>query len=123
MILTIISPDKTSLSMFLDFYKTIYDCDVKIFILNSLFSQEVIEQKVEEALKVDKDSDDLKFIIYKTKPQTKIVPESVLKASLAVIKFDIYSYTPEIIKNEDQENKIKSILDRWNTNMERMNKG
>jgi hypothetical protein len=121
MILTIVSPDKTSLSMFIDFYKAIYDENVKIFIFNSLFSKEVTENKLNEILKVEEENQNLKIIIYKIKPKTKIIPENILKASSAVIKFDIYSYTPEVLKNEDPGDQIQAILDRWNFNMEKLN--
>ena len=121
MILTTISPDKTSLSMFLDFYKTIYDQYVKVFILNSLFSEEILKDKIEQVKKIDGEHPSLKFLIYKTKSKNKAVPSLIEENSDVIIKFDLFSYTPEVLKNEDKEGFIESMLERWNVNMARLN--
>ena len=42
MILTIISPDKLTLSMFSDFYKSLYNPEIKIIDLNYMYSEDIL---------------------------------------------------------------------------------
>jgi len=120
MIITIASSDNITLSMFIDFYKTLYAPDLKVLILNCLYSSDVISKNLKEALKMSVKRRTV-LITYKLKIQTKEISSDLIEASDLMIKFDIYSTEPEIIKTNDPT--ITSIIiDRWKKNIEKFNK-
>jgi len=124
MILTISSPDKLTLSMFVDFYKSVYDSDVKIFDLNCLFSDQILEKKMQDIKMYDvKDAscvDRFVLIKLKTRIQTKQISPSIENISDFIIRFDLYSTEPEIIKMSVPE-KIAPIIERWKKNIDMLN--
>ncbi len=118
-ILTIASSDKMTISMFYDFYKSIYSSDIKAVDLNCLYSSEVISSKIMELLDLSQRGRDI-LIRYKTKVQTKIIDPLVIEKSDLVIKFDIFSTEPEVIKGLNPS--TEAIISRWKTNIEKFNK-
>lgn len=125
MIITIASSDKLTLSMFSDFYKNIYSPDIKIVDLICLYSSEIISSKMEEFVEIATKGRDV-LIKYKIKTQTKDYPPIILEKSdilikfNILIKFDIFSTEPEIIKGFDPT--TESLLNRWKMNIEKFNK-
>lgn len=124
MILTIASPDKITISMFIDFFKSLYDSSVKISDLNCLYSKEVIQKRLSLITELDKKllnrDKEIIIVYYKMKPQTKEIYPMIIDSSDFVIKFDTYSTHPEIIKEKFPEI-IKPIMDRWVMNIKKMN--
>ena len=122
-ILTVISPDKLSMSMFCDFYSSIYvgEDTLKIIDLNCIFSKEAISSKVQELIDSCKDYSH-GIIKFKTKVQTVLVisPE-IEKYSDYIIKFDMFSSHPDILKDTDGKGKL--IVERWNNNIIKLNGG
>ena len=119
-IVTIASSDKLTLSMFSDFYKNIYSPDVKIIDLTCLYSSDIISSKMEELIELSKTGRSI-LIKYKIKTQTKIIDPIILEKSDLVIKFDIYSTEPELIKGLSPD--TESMLNRWKMNIEKFNQG
>jgi hypothetical protein len=122
MIITVISPDKTSLSMFYNFCTTVIDNKVvQVLDFNCLYDKDYQEKFYQDLSKKDTDST-LWLIKYKTKVKTKIdsLPACIKDYSYSVIKFDMYSLHADFIKVEDAY--MKALLDRWEKNIERMNK-
>lgn len=122
MIITIVSPDKISLSMFCDFYQSIYLNGVKsdIVDLGCLFDKEY-QQRMYEGYKKEFD-DGVLLIKYKIKFNTKIegLPEAVTKLSDHAIRFDLYSFEPLIMASVDQTY-LLPILDRYRLNIKKLN--
>lgn len=122
-IITIISPDKLSMSMFCDFYKSIYvgGYSLEIIDLNCIFSKEILNIKFNEFIDLHKKIDNV-IIKYKTKSRSVIsLPSDIERCSNYIIKFDIFSTYPEILKDYDDQGKL--ITERWNTNITNMNGG
>jgi hypothetical protein len=118
-IITIASSDKMTISMFHDFYKSLYSSDIKAIDLNCLYSSEIIASKIMEILDLSQRGRDI-LIRYKTKVQTKIIDPLVIEKSDLVVKFDIFSTEPEVIKGLNPSS--ESILSRWKINIEKFNK-
>ena len=118
MIITIASSDKLTLSMFSDFYKTLYSPDMRLIDLSCLYSEDILEIKINEISEMANGGRDV-FIKYKMKPQTKVIPPLLIEKSDLLIKFDIFSTVPEIIKEFGPE--TESILNRWKMNIEKFN--
>ena len=120
MIITVASSDKLTLAMFSDFFKSLFSSDVKIVDLTCLYSPEILEAKVLELASISTKSGRDILIKYKTKPQTKELSSVLLDSSDVVIKFDLYSTEPEVIKMKDPGS--SHIIDRWKKNIELFNK-
>lgn len=124
MILTVVSPDKLSLSMFMDFYTKIY-AKLRIVDLNNLYSDDMIRSMLMEARDKTKDLENISCLVkFKTKPNTPpslSVPDPVLNLSDFVIRFSLYSNTPEVRKSVSPEI-LDPVIERWNKNIELMDK-
>jgi hypothetical protein len=122
-IITIVSPDKLSMTMFHDFYKSVYvgDDTLKILDLNCIFSKEAIDLKVKGFIESYGDYSH-GIIKFKTKIKTvmNLSPE-LDKHSDYIIKFDIFSSHPDLIKDSDGEG--KNIVERWNQNILKIDGG
>jgi hypothetical protein len=118
MIITVASSDKLTLSMFGDFYKSIYSSDIKMVDLNCLYSEDILETKIKGFLEIARKGRDI-LIRFKMKAQTKEVSPILIENSDLLIKFDIFSTEPEVIKDCGSDTYI--ILDRWRKNIERFN--
>jgi len=121
--LTIVWEDSLSLRMFLDFYRTIYlgGADPVVVKLNSLYSPDIIENLVKEALE---NSDGTTAVIFtlKVKPSfnNTSTPQSLIDNSSMAFRFARFSSEPEEIKADGES---AAILDRWRQNIARMDQG
>ncbi|MBD3261275.1 MAG: hypothetical protein GF334_06255 [Candidatus Altiarchaeales archaeon] len=122
LIFTIVSPDKLSLSMFLDYLLSVYkDTPSSVLDLNCLYSMDVQKAQMQDSL--PKDPDHVLVIKYKIKKQTKYpigLCSEVIDKSNHIISFDLFSTHPEIKKTED-EAFLKPLLERWEASVEKMN--
>jgi len=118
MITTIASSDKLTLSMFSDFYKTLYSPDMRLIDLSCLYSEDILKTKLNEISEMANSGRDI-FIKFKMKPQTKVIPPLLIEKSDLLIKFDIYSTVPEVIKDFGPE--TENLLNRWKMNIEKFN--
>jgi len=118
MVITIASSDKLTLSMFSDFYKTLYSPDIRLIDLSCLYSEDILEAKINEISEMAKSGRDI-FIKYKMKPQTKVIPTLLIDKSDLLVKFDIFSTVPEVIKDFGPE--TENLLNRWKMNIEKFN--
>ena len=119
-VITIISPDKLSMSMFCDFYRSAFIGEklYKILDMNCLNSSKAQELIVLDFFKNNKDLSEV-IVKYKIKSQTKLqIPKALEDVSNYIVKFDIFSTHPELIKDSDQ--KGKGIVERWATNISKM---
>lgn len=123
--------------MFIDFYKTIINSYVEIYDLNALHSDEIKKIFIEDILKLAQfEKKGFHHLIkYKTKKRLKDIkktddeketslkriPEYLLEASDYVFSFDLFSTHLIVHKYEDEKNK-NFIEERWNNNIDRMNK-
>ena len=126
MIITLVSQDKLSLSMFVDFYKALYDSGAEVLDLNSLVSKDVLDTIVGDAIKLHHDrtiSEQAAILIkYKTKKKVafEALPTEIVQKSTYIVQFDIFSTEPELLKNLD--GKFAPVLERWKVNIERKNR-
>jgi len=125
MIISIVSKDKISLSMFVDFYKTLYDSNVEVLDLNSLTSRDVLDTIVKEAVGryFEKKSTGQTSLLIKLKTKKDVtleeLPQEMARTSFYIIKFDLFSTKPEILK--DTDNKLHPIIERWEMNIKKLN--
>jgi len=126
MIITVLSKDKISLSMFVDFYKTLYDSSVEVLDLNTLISSDMLDSIVRNAIGTNLDratSESAAFLIkLKTKKSMTVeeLPTEIKLKSDYIVQFDLFSTKPEVLK--DRDGKFAPILERWEANIEKMNK-
>lgn len=121
-IITIISPDKLSMSMFYDFYRAIYvgEDTLNILDLNCIFSQEAVDVRMSEFVKSSENYSH-GIIKYKTKVKTVLtIPQKILEYSDYIVKFDIYSNHPDLIKDSGGG---VAVIDRWNKNIIKLDGG
>jgi hypothetical protein len=118
MIITIASSDKLTLAMFADFYKSIYSADIKIVDLNCLYSEDILSARIEEIVGMGNSGRDI-LIKFKMKTQTKEISSILIDKSDLLVKFDIYSTEPEVIK--DCGSNTALIIDRWKKNIDKFN--
>jgi len=126
MIITVLSKDKISLSMFVDFYKTLYDSSAEVLDLNTLISSDMLDSIVRNAIGTNLDratSESAAFLIkLKTKKSMTVeeLPTEIKFKSDYIVQFDLFSTKPEVLK--DRDGKFAPILERWEANIEKMNK-
>ena len=121
MIITLISPDKLTLSMFSNFFRTIYSKNTIVIEqdINCLFSEDYQENLIKD-IKENIQESETYIVKYKTKYNLKkSIPQSIIDSSDYVLKFDIYSTKPEILKVLDSV-WFESVLSRWFTNIEKL---
>jgi hypothetical protein len=122
-VVTVISPDKLSMTMFCDFYKFIYagDGSLSVLDINCLFSREVQDAKTIEFIKANKNSENI-LIKYKTRLKTVLsLPPEIENNSDYIVKFDMFSNHPELLKDKDE--KGKAMIERYILNVANMNRG
>jgi hypothetical protein len=126
MIITVLSKDKISLSMFVDFYKTLYDSSAEVLDLNTLISSDMLDSIVRNAIGTNLDratSESAAFLIKLKTKKSMIVeelPTEIKFKSDYIVQFDLFSTKPEVLK--DRDGKFAPILERWEANIEKMNK-
>lgn len=110
-IFTIISPDKLSMSMFSDYFQSTVSGIVRVIDINCLTSKPLQEAIFDEAIKTSEKFNYL-LIKYKTKLKTILdIPASISEKSNYIIKFDLFSTHPEVIRGSLDN--IKPLIDRW----------
>lgn len=123
MIITIISSDKITLSMFSDYFKTLYSTNTVPIIkdLTSLFSTNY-QVSLFKDLSSSLNKDESLILKYKTKKTSKRnLPQEIFNGSDYVVYIDLFSTKPEVLKALDPE-WIKMVLSRWETNIEKLSK-
>jgi len=124
-IITMVSQDKLSLSMFVDFYKTLYDSDAVVLDLNTLNSRNILDAIVKDATSNNpRATSEQGAILIKLKTSKKIdikdLPSEIEQRSAYIVQFDLFSTKPEVLK--DRDGKFAPILARWEDNIEKKNK-
>lgn len=118
--ITISSPDKISISMFLSFMRFCLGKDYKIVTLHSLMSKESLEQFIQYNM----DKFEKTLFSYYAKGKAKfdpkiIIPDKLMDISDMVIWMNLYSIEWVVLK--DVSNQASYYVDRWNKNMAKMN--
>jgi hypothetical protein len=112
--------------MFVDFYKTLYDSSAEVLDLNTLISSDMLDSIVRNAIGTNLDratSESAAFLIkLKTKKSMTVeeLPTEIKFKSDYIVQFDLFSTKPEVLK--DRDGKFAPILERWEANIEKMNK-
>jgi hypothetical protein len=119
-IITVASPDKISISMFLSFMKFCLVKDYLVGATHSLMLKEEIETYIKSIMGK---SDKVLFSYYAKKKinvdPMLVIPEGLLVASDMVIWINLYSTEWVVVK--DASNQAPYYIDRWNKNIERHN--
>lgn len=116
MIITVASPDKLSISMFLSFMQFCLGKEHKPAMTQSLWASEAITTFINETLEK---SDKILFSYYaKGKKDLKLIPEKFLEVSDVVIWMDLYSMNWVIVKNNSSQTPVWE--DRWKKNIAKM---
>ena len=112
--------------MFSDYYKSVNtDKEVVILDVNSLFSLDTQMNIVSDAVEFIKDNgkEDYTNILikYKVKASWKAtLMEELDNLSTYIIKFDLFSTHPEVLKGSDSE-ELKILTENWEERIERLN--
>lgn len=121
-IITVVSPDRISLNMFQNYMTREYykGDNISTLGLNSLIS----EQKRNEIINtVSEGSKGTLLVLLKTKAKSDIrknVGDKLFGISSLVVKLDLYSVTPEYIK--DDENEKEKIESGWKDFVKKLEK-
>jgi len=134
MIVSIISPDKVSITMCQSFLKAVYGQNIRMVHLNHLLTQEDIENRIkllnliqpnpekpEEINNPDLNKCLLTYFVKKVPnaEPLRYVPSKLGEISDLIIWIDLYSTDWVILK--DKMNQGIILMDRWNQNIKRMN--
>ena len=126
-IYVIVSPDKLSMSMFSDYLKTILgNFNVELFDINHLNSNEIKDSIIQSYADKFKDTKSILIAKYKIKSNTQvsdlsvILPEKVQKLSDYIIRFDLFSQQPIVVK--DSDNTLPGLVDRYLVNLKKFEK-
>jgi hypothetical protein len=119
MILTLVSSDKLTLAMFSDFYKRIYSPYIKMVDINCLYSRQIVDSSLKDVRALSLKGKDI-LIKFKIKINTIDITPSIVENSDTIIKFDLFSMEPIIVKHSMTD--IESIIDRWKKNINFLNK-
>jgi len=122
-VITIVSPDKISLSMFTDYYRHLYTLkDLKILDVNSLLSAEIQENLISIHVGYAEKGDSDLLIRYKTKTKNNSINcDKLQEISNYIIKFDMFSTCPEVLKSTDEEY-IRDVLKGWGIAVDKLSK-
>lgn len=129
MLITLISPDKISMAMFVDFYRSLYDGAAQVFETNNLYSEDVRDEfflGLKRKLLEDEREGASYIIKFYMKPKNlenltiRGVGRECERSSDVIIKFDMFSSHPELLKYRDDA--AKEMVDRWIENINRMNR-
>ena len=130
-IFTAVSSDKITHGMFVDYYRTVADKEVIVLEINSLFSSDTQITALKEAedyiTEHGKEDKAVILIKYRVKAlrakagSTSVINETILMKSNYVLKFDMFSTHPEVLKSPDAE-ALSTLLSGWEAHVERLNK-
>jgi len=120
MILTVISPDRLTQSMFFDYCKKVYpDTRVVAKDISCMYSADVQEAEFKD-LAIEKSN--LYLVKYLIKPVTKIdsLPACVMQISDYVVQFDLYSLHPEVLKSQEGGSRFMTdLIAGWQRDVEK----
>jgi len=118
-IITVASPDKLSISMFISFMRFCLGNDHKIGALQSLQTVEDIEKYIENHIST---TDKVIFSYYAKRKinidPLLVIPKKLMEISEMVIWIDLFSTEWKVLK--DMFNQAPILSDRWKKNMEKM---
>lgn len=119
-IISVVSPDKVSISSFLSFMKYCLGGDYILGEIHHLMSPEAITEYIEGLLTI---KNKILFSYYCPKSLTnadpmKVVPVRLYEVSDLVVWMGLYSMDWKIIK--DVPGNSGALLDRWKANLSRM---
>jgi hypothetical protein len=121
MVITVISKDKLSLSMFLDFYKTLYDSGIEVLDMNSLVGGDIIDILVKNFVgtHLNRAASDSAALIIKIKAKRDLdvenLPGEIIKKSDYIIRLDTNSPRPVLLHAKDTA--FDPVLDRFAANL------
>jgi len=120
MIITIASPDKLSIAMFLSFLKRNIGSDHILGETHSLMDYESTKTYVNEFLKINPKA----IFTYYAKRKInieplQIIPTILMEVSEAVIWFNLYETSYKLLKDKDS-NFNSLFLDTWNKNVSQL---
>jgi len=118
MIITLASSDKLTLAMFSDFYRSIYASNALISDLSYLYSPDILSSFIDKIIEKS-NRGAIVLIRYSIKTQTKELNPIILEKSDVLIKFDIFSTEPEVIKSLPD---TEAMVIRWKDNIAKRNK-
>ena len=119
-VISVASPDKVSLSMFIDFMKFCLGARYSVGSLHSLVTEENTEAYLDGFLKENPQAIIGFFARRRKVFGPGIIPPKLLEVSEALLWFDLYANKPRIIKDDCGFSEL--YLPRWEKNIERMNK-
>jgi hypothetical protein len=125
-IVTIVSPDKITQSMFSDYFRKMNNMsEVVVLDINSLFSPEVQENALNQAIEHVKsgsnEGSSVILIKYKVKARTEPILNTLIEdSSELVVKFDLFSTHPIILKDLS-EGSYSSFFEGWMEHVEILN--
>jgi len=125
-VFTVVSPDKLTLSMFSDFLTQNSLIGILIIDISSLFSIDKQNEVLTSAISFIKEKGSeatLDILVrYRTKAKNNILVNTNLSdSSDYIIKFDIFSVTPQILKGSE-DMALTTLIQSWSSNIERLNK-
>jgi hypothetical protein len=115
MVITVASPDKISISMFLSFMKFCLGKEFSTAMTQSLWSPEDINKFIEESLKKTNKLLFSYFVRGKNNKDPKAIPAKFIEVSDIVVWMDQYSTDWNIIKNNSSQTLV--LQDRWKQNI------
>lgn len=125
MIISIISPDKLSITMCISYLKVVYGQNLTMACLNYLMSPEEISTKINQVVEPKLLNSDINGLLtYYTRKVKDKDPKSYLPAGLEsvsdlIVWIDLYSTAWVILK--DAQNQGQALMDRWTRNIEKFN--
>ena len=118
MIFTVVSPDRLSMVMFIDYLKKIYLPDSVLCETGYMFDEVFQENMLKTLIGLDASKDVI--VKYKATRKMNVPSAAIERLSDYIVKFDIYSTVPEVQKAHDPLY-IEKVVSRWKENIDRMN--
>ena len=119
MVVTIASPDKTSIAMFLSFLRKNLGRGHIIGETHSLMSEESLSDYVDSLLKINSK---VIFTFYAKRKinidPIKCIPQKLINLSDTVVWFNLYETSYKLIKDSIEFDKL--FLDTWNKNLKQL---
>jgi hypothetical protein len=127
MVVTVISSNKITLNMFIDFYRYLYaqGKNIEFVPINILFSEEK-KKSIIDSIGCDKYKDSVVFVPIKVPAKTReikdtyesVLPSSLYNISDMVVAFECNSTTPIQIKGDTDT--LTGIFGRWEQNITKL---
>jgi hypothetical protein len=116
-VISVVSPDKLSISMFTDFLMKFLGGGYRAGYLHYLMAPEAIDDYL-KAFTAENPKAIMRFFANKKISDLSIAcPQRLLEASSSVVWFPLYSTEPQLLKDSGV---VGALLDRWKANINRM---